>query len=58
MYFVDKRLYLDNLAAVGAAYRDVMGKTFPAMAAVEVSGLMEDAALVEIEATAVIPAAS
>ena len=57
MYFVDKRHYLDNLAAVGAAYRDVMGKTFPVMAAVEVKGLMEDAALVEIEATAVIASA-
>jgi enamine deaminase RidA (YjgF/YER057c/UK114 family) len=53
-YVVDKRDYLANAAAIGAAYRDVMGKHFPAMSVVEVSALVEDRALVEIEATAVL----
>ena len=55
MYFTDKRDYLDRLAEVGAAYREVIGRNYPAMAAVEVAGLMEDRAKVEIEATAVVP---
>ncbi len=55
MYFTDKREYLDQLAAVGAAYRETIGRNYPAMAAVEVSALMEDRAMVEIEATAVVP---
>lgn len=55
MYFTDKREYLDQLAAVGAAYRATIGRNYPAMAAVEVSALMEDRARVEIEATAVVP---
>ena len=55
MYFTDKREYLDQLAAVGAAYRETVGRNYPAMAAVEVSALMEDRAKVEIEATAVVP---
>ena len=54
-YIVDKAEYLDALAEVGAAYRDVMGKNFPAMAVVVVSGLIEDDARVEIETTAVVP---
>ena len=57
MYFVDKREYLANLRDVGKAYREVMGLSFPAMAAVQVVALMEDRARVEIETTAVIPAA-
>lgn len=55
-YIVDKKDYLANLREIGAAYRDVMGKHFPAMAMVQVAGLIEDEAKVEIEATAVIPA--
>ena len=55
MYFTDKREYLDQLAEVGAAYRATIGRNYPAMAAVEVSALMEDRAKVEIEATAVVP---
>ncbi len=55
MYFTDKREYLDQLVAVGAAYRETIGRNYPAMAAVEVSALMEDRAKVEIEATAVVP---
>lgn len=57
MYFTDKREYLDHLAEVGAAYRATIGRNYPAMAAVEVSALMEDRAKVEIEATAVVPGA-
>jgi enamine deaminase RidA (YjgF/YER057c/UK114 family) len=56
-YVVDKREYLDCGKALGAAYREVMGRHFPAMTAVEVTALMEDAARVEIEATAVVPRA-
>ncbi len=55
MYFTSKREYLDSIADVGAAYREVMGRNYPVMAAVEVSALMEDRAKVEIEATAVVP---
>jgi len=54
-YIVDKAEYLASLAEVGAAYRDVMGKSFPAMAVVVVSGLIEDDARLEIETTAVVP---
>ena len=52
-YITDKQAYLDNLKGVGAAYRDVIGRNFPTMAVVQVVALMEDAAMVEIEATAV-----
>lgn len=54
-YVTDKQLYLRDLKAIGAAYRDVVGRHFPAMALVQVGALVEDQALVEIEATAVIP---
>lgn len=54
-YITDKQEYLSNLRAFGAAYRDVIGRHFPAMAVVQVAALMEDEAKVEIEATAVIP---
>jgi enamine deaminase RidA (YjgF/YER057c/UK114 family) len=54
-YFTDKRDYLANLGGIGQAYRDVMGRHFPAMAAVQVGALMEDRAKVEIQAVAVIP---
>ena len=47
--------YLGALPELGAAYRDVMGRSFPAMTLVEVSALVADRARVEIEATAVIP---
>ncbi|AJY49434.1 MULTISPECIES: RidA family protein [Halomonadaceae] len=55
-YVTDKREYLARLKEVGAAYREVLGKHFPAMTMVQVAGLVEDQAKVEIEATAVIPA--
>jgi enamine deaminase RidA (YjgF/YER057c/UK114 family) len=54
-YVLDKREYLDSLKAVGNAYRELMGKHYPTMAVVQVSGLVEDEARLEIEATAVLP---
>jgi len=53
-YVIDTREYLARQAEVGKAYRDIMGRHFPAMTMVVVSGLVEDRALLEIEATAVI----
>ncbi len=53
-FIVDKQEYLSSLKEVGAAYREVMGKNYPAMAVVEVKGLVEDGARLEIETTAVI----
>ena len=57
-YVVDKQEYLSSLKDVGIAYRAVMGRHFPTMAVVQVSGLVEPEAKLEIEATAVIPEAS
>jgi enamine deaminase RidA (YjgF/YER057c/UK114 family) len=54
-YFVDVADYLAQGAAIGEAYRRVIGKHFPAMTAVEVKRLVESKALVEIEVTAVLP---
>ncbi len=54
-YITDKQEYNENMRAFGAAYRDVIGRHFPAMAVVQVAGLMEDEARIEIEATAVVP---
>lgn len=54
-FITSKKEYLASLEALGDAYREVMGRNFPAMSVVEVSALMEDRAKVEIEATAVIP---
>ncbi len=54
-FVIDKREYLADLPALGAAYRRVLGKNFPAMSVVQVTALMEDRAKVEIEATAVLP---
>lgn len=54
-YVVDKREYIASYRALGRAYREVMGRHYPAMTAVQVAALIEDAARVEIEATAVIP---
>ncbi|WP_312550308.1 RidA family protein [Massilia sp.] len=54
-YVLDKREYLGAGAALGAAYREVIGRHYPAMSAVQVAALMEDRARVEIEVTAVIP---
>jgi len=54
-YVIDKREYLQHARALGNVYRDVLGRHYPAMTAVEVTALIEDRAKVEIEATAVIP---
>lgn len=54
-YFIDKAEYLANLKGVGQAYREVIGRHFPAMAAMQVVALVEDRARIEIQATAVIP---
>ncbi len=54
-YVTDKREYLANLAGVGEAWREVMGRVFPCIAAIEVKGLMEPDAKIEIETTAVVP---
>jgi enamine deaminase RidA (YjgF/YER057c/UK114 family) len=54
-YVLDRREYLDAGAALGAAYRDVIGRHYPTMSAVQVAGLMEERARVEIEVTAVVP---
>jgi len=54
-YVTDKREYLAGLGGLGAAYREIIGRHYPAMALVQVAGLVEDRAKVEIEATAVLP---
>ena len=54
-YVLDKREYLGAGAALGAVYREVIGRHYPAMSAVQVAALMEDRARVEIEVTAVVP---
>lgn len=54
-YVLDRKAYSAALKEIGAAYRTVLGRNFPAMALVEVAGLVEDEALVEIQAIAVVP---
>jgi enamine deaminase RidA (YjgF/YER057c/UK114 family) len=54
-YVLDKQEYLNSLKDVGAAYRELMGRHYPTMAVVQVGGLVESEARLEIEATAVIP---
>jgi enamine deaminase RidA (YjgF/YER057c/UK114 family) len=54
-YVLDKQEYLNSLKPVGEAYRDLMGRHYPTMAVVQVGGLVESEARLEIEATAVIP---
>ena len=56
-YVTDKKEYLARLKDLGRVYREIIGKHFPAMALVQVVALVEDRAKVEIEATAVVPAA-
>ena len=53
-YVTDRHEYLASRDEIGAAWREIMGPNFPAMALVEVKGLVESAAKVEIEATAVV----
>lgn len=54
-YVTSREAYLAAGEQLGAVYREVMGRHFPAMSAVEVSALMEADAVIEIEATAVVP---
>lgn len=56
-YVVDREAYLDGLPRLGAVYREIMGRHFPAMAVVQVVALVEAEAKVEIEGMAVIPRA-
>ena len=57
-YVIDKQEYLAALREVGAAYREIIGRHYPTMAVVQVTGLVEPEARLEIEATAVIPDAA
>jgi enamine deaminase RidA (YjgF/YER057c/UK114 family) len=54
-YVLDKQEYLGAIKEVGAAYRELIGRHYPVMAVLQVGALVEDAARLEIEATAVIP---
>jgi len=54
-YVTDKQEYLGAIRDVGTAYRELIGRHYPAMAVVQVAGLVEDEAKLEIETTAVIP---
>lgn len=54
-YITDKQAYLASGPELGRAYREVMGNHYPAMSVVQVAALLDERALVEIEATAVIP---
>ena len=57
-YVTDLQAYREGLTPIGAAYREIMGRHFPTMSVIGVSQLVEPQALVEIEATAVLPTAS
>ena len=54
-FVTDRAAYLGAAEPLGVAYREVIGRHFPAMSVVEVSALIEEGAMVEIEATAVVP---
>jgi enamine deaminase RidA (YjgF/YER057c/UK114 family) len=54
-YVVDKKEYVAAYKEIGIAYREIIGRHFPTMTAVQVVALVEDRAKVEIEATAVVP---
>ena len=56
LYVTDKHRYLAQIKEVGAAYRTLFGRHYPAMALVQVADLLEEGALVEIEALAAVPA--
>jgi enamine deaminase RidA (YjgF/YER057c/UK114 family) len=56
-YVTDKNEYRQNVRALGAAYREIVGAHYPAMALVAVAGLLEEGAKVEIEGTAILPPA-
>jgi enamine deaminase RidA (YjgF/YER057c/UK114 family) len=54
-YVVDKHEYIAAYKEIGRAYREIIGAHYPAMTAVQVTALVEDAARVEIEVTAIVP---
>lgn len=54
-YITNRDIYVSSLKEVGAVYRQILGKHFPAMTCVVVQALVEERALVEIEVTAVVP---
>ena len=54
-FVLDKKEYVSAYGEIGKIYREIIGRHYPAMTAVEVSGLLEEGARVEIEATAVVP---
>lgn len=54
-YVVDKHEYMGAYKEIGAIYRELIGQHYPAMTAVQVAGLLEERARVEIEVTAVVP---
>jgi enamine deaminase RidA (YjgF/YER057c/UK114 family) len=56
-YVTDRDEYAGRLAEIGAVYRELIGRNFPAMAVIEVSRLVEPLARIEIETTAVVPEA-
>ncbi len=55
VFVTDKRAYVSDARAIGERWRALLGKHYPAMSLVEVADLLEDGALVEIEATAALP---
>jgi enamine deaminase RidA (YjgF/YER057c/UK114 family) len=54
-FVLDRDEYMGSLKEVGAAYREIIGKHYPTMSVVQVAGLVETGARLEIEATAVVP---
>ena len=54
-YVLDKKEYVTAYPEIGVAYRELIGRHFPTMSALQVAGLIEDRARVEIEVTAVVP---
>lgn len=54
-FLLDRKEYSARLKEIGTVYRDVIGRRFPAMTAIQVAGLIEDRAKVEIQAIAVVP---
>jgi len=54
-YILDRDAYVTHRRDIGSAYREIVGAHYPAMAVLVVAGLVEKRALVEIEATAIVP---
>ena len=55
-FVTDKAAYLQHTRAIGVIWREIMGRAYPAMAVIQVVALIEDAAQIEIQAQAVVPA--